>query len=251
MKEFHIATEDGKNAKVGITRAKSNRIKVELVTSTGEPTYTERIFKGKQAGTNTSKSILETDAEIDLNNIGYILENGTRAYFKPGEAKVTGGFKVIDLIMNPDGTEKERRDHVQRKANVNDTMPVKIGKRFPLKQALQMFAFCNHYALFHDDGLKYEFLYNIAKSLHDKGEVAFLGAGSKGNQPMIFTEGGSPYRGFLYGQVDGDKYRLLVLLSKQEIKMPIRVEKPAKAADEKPAKPAEKKPNPKSDIIDI
>jgi len=248
MKEFHIATEDGKNAKVGITRAKTNRTKIELFTATGEETYTERIYKGTPETTTSSNAIIEKDDEIDFKNLGYILENGTRAYFKPSEAKVAGGFKVIDVITNPDGTEKERKEHTQRKANVNDTIPVKISKRFPLKQALETFAFCNHYALFHDDGLKYEYLYNIAKSLHDKGEVAFLGAGSKGNLPMIFTEGGSPYRGFLYGQVDGDKYRLLILLSKQEIKMPNRVK-----ADipEKPQKATEIKEKPKTDIIDI
>lgn len=222
MKEFHIASEDGKNAKVGISRAKSNRIKIQLYSKTGAEIENVRVHNGKVnvSDAMSAKELIEGDPEVDLTNIGLILENGSRAFTKEGEDKIQGGFKLTDVIYNPDGTEKERRDHVYRKANINDTFPVKMGKRMPLKAALTQFVFCQHYALFHEDGLKYEFLFNLAKSLHDKQEVALLGAGPKGNQPMIFINGGSPYRGFLFGEIKGDKYRLLVMLSKQELKNP-------------------------------
>ena len=48
-----------------------------------------------------------------------------------------------------------------------------------------------------------------------------LGAGQKGNQPLVLREGGSPYRAFLHGETGKDgTYRLLVLLSNQELKLP-------------------------------
>jgi len=60
--------------------------------------------------------------------------------------------------------------------------------------------------------------------LHEKQEVALLGAGPKGNQPLVVRDKGNPYRGFLYGEIGSgaqkDQYKLLLLLSDQELKRP-------------------------------
>jgi hypothetical protein len=37
---------------------------------------------------------------------------------------------------------------------------------------------------------------------------------------LIFHSNGSPYRGFLDGRVDGEKYQLLLRLSNLELKRP-------------------------------
>lgn len=255
MKEFHLATEDGKNAKVGITRAKSDKKIIIQVTNSGEEAENVIIHKGKKEEAEyTSAELIAGDPEIDMEHIGMRLEGGTRAFFKPDCKTIEGGFKIVDVIFAPDGSEKDRKDHITKKSNVNDTFPVKLGKRLPIKQAFQQFVFHNHYALFHDDGLKYDFMYNIAKGLADKKEVALLGAGSKGNAPLVFVDGGSPYRGFLMGEVSGDKYRLLVLLSKQELKKPIREEKPVKITkitEAKPGQDSDKLTEPKGEVLDI
>ena len=47
-----------------------------------------------------------------------------------------------------------------------------------------------------------------------------LGAGPKGNQPLILRRGSVPYRGFLEGRIEGDKYCLLLHLSNLELKQP-------------------------------
>ena len=47
-----------------------------------------------------------------------------------------------------------------------------------------------------------------------------LGAGPKGNQPLILRRGSVPYRGFLEGRTQGDKYCLLLHLSNLELKPP-------------------------------
>jgi len=50
-----------------------------------------------------------------------------------------------------------------------------------------------------------------------------VGAGTKGNQPLVIREKGSPYRGFLYGEIgqgeNEGKYKLLLLLSDRELKI--------------------------------
>jgi hypothetical protein len=77
------------------------------------------------------------------------------------------------------------------------------------------------YQIVHEDGLGYDFLRGLAEKLEKNNTVAVLGAGQKGNQPLVLREGGSPYRGFLHGETSKDgSYRLLVLLSNQELKLP-------------------------------
>ena len=72
----------------------------------------------------------------------------------------------------------------------------------------------------HVDGVTYDFLYAMAKELHEEGMVVLIGAGPKGKAPLIFQANGSPYRGFLDGRVDGDRYQLLIHLSNLELKVP-------------------------------
>ena len=60
----------------------------------------------------------------------------------------------------------------------------------------------------------------MAKDLQDKDQLMFVGAGDKGNEPLIFQLNGTPMRGFLEGRIDGSKYQLLLHLSNMEIKLP-------------------------------
>jgi hypothetical protein len=50
--------------------------------------------------------------------------------------------------------------------------------------------------------------------------MALVGAGPKGAAPLVVRDRGNPYRAFLYGEADGEQYRLLLLLSDQEMKLP-------------------------------
>jgi len=73
----------------------------------------------------------------------------------------------------------------------------------------------------HEDGLGHNFLQGLAEKLEKEKSVAVLGAGQKGNQPLVLRECGSPYRAFLFGESGKDgTYRLLILLSNQELKLP-------------------------------
>jgi hypothetical protein len=72
----------------------------------------------------------------------------------------------------------------------------------------------------HVNGLTYDFLYGIAKELEEKDSLMLVGAGPKSNQPLIFQRGGTPYRGFLEGRTQGEKYMLILHLSNMELKKP-------------------------------
>jgi hypothetical protein len=79
----------------------------------------------------------------------------------------------------------------------------------------------------HVDGVTYDFLFGIAKELDEKDSVMLLAAGEGGKGPLVLQAHGSPYRGFLEGRVDGEKFLLLLHLSAMELKKPV-----AKAAKE-------------------
>ena len=73
------------------------------------------------------------------------------------------------------------------------------------------------YQLKHINGLTFDFLYKIAKDLHDKDSFMMLGGG-KGNEPLVINDGGKPYRAFLEGKIKDKSYVLIMHLSNQEYK---------------------------------
>ncbi|RLC12223.1 MAG: hypothetical protein DRI57_17965, partial [Deltaproteobacteria bacterium] len=68
------------------------------------------------------------------------------------------------------------------------------------------------------NGLTYDFLYDMAKQLHEKKSLMLVGSGKKGIQPLIFHDGGLPYRGFLEGRIRDDAYCLILHLTNLELK---------------------------------
>jgi hypothetical protein len=220
MKKIHLSTESGQNARVLLNDIANELPEVILLTKTKEDTKTEKFHRGDKPCTPTSQSLALGDPEIDFENIGRILPKSSRGYRLPNETKLRGDFQVFVTTFLPNGEEKDKMPFKKRGANINDTFPIKMGKRLPIQEALQKYVFHNQYLLSHDDGVKYQFLYNIAKSLHEAQEMAILGAGPKSNAPLVLIEGGLPVRGFLHGEIQEGKYRLRLLTTRQELKKP-------------------------------
>ena len=57
----------------------------------------------------------------------------------------------------------------------------------------------------------------FSKTLHEKDSFMMMGGG-KGNDPLVFNDGGKPYRGFLEGRINDKSYCLILHLSNQELK---------------------------------
>jgi hypothetical protein len=136
--------------------------------------------------------------------------------------------EILEIIYGPDGAEVERRTPVEVAPNVNEEVPVKwTGKLIPRAELVRKYAIKRSMQLRHVDGVTYDFLFGIAKELDEKDSVMLLAAGEGGKGPLVLQANGSPYRGFLEGRVDGDKFLLLLHLSAMELKKPV-----AKAAKE-------------------
>ncbi|HST58401.1 MAG TPA: hypothetical protein VLK84_06935 [Longimicrobium sp.] len=223
MKTIHLSTEDGKNARVPLLRGRRLTPTTMKVTALGEEVVTKTVHRGNAhvpPEVLTTQALIEGDPEIDLANIGRILSDSSRAYRRPGGVTLEGNFQVVVTTYTANGDVKDRSVHTPRQANINETAPVRVGRRVPLAELFQRFVFHNQFYLGHEDGLQHDFLLDVARGLEAAGEAAMLGAGPKGTQPLVLTNGGTPTRAFLMGETAGDKYRLLVLLTRQELKVP-------------------------------
>ncbi len=196
----------------------------------GQPVRSQRFIKATQGHTlpdllaqhgdleGVGQAVVNGDPEIDLELVGRKTGPTNRVWIGP-EGKVLYTARYLEAIYEPDGTEKERRDFIDVEATVNEEDALLwSGRLFPVETVVQRFVLSRKLQLRHVDGLTFDFLFDIARTLHDKGSLLFVGSGTRGTQPLIFMRNGSPYRGFLEGRIDGDGYLLVLHLSNLELK---------------------------------
>ncbi len=177
-----------------------------------------------------SEALVVADPEIDLDQTGRFLRDTSRVYVN-GERQIVHKVKFWEVVRNPDRSERERRPRKLLDPNLAGETPLRwSGKYVDKDEACRKFVFSGKVQLRHVNGLTYDFLYGMAKELHDRNSLLLLGAGPKSNEPIILRRGGSPYRGFLEGRIDGDKYALILHFSNLELKAP--APKPAESTDE-------------------
>jgi hypothetical protein len=227
MLTIHLEIE-GRSARVSLSPPAAEKLAppLESVTNAGKIKRVQALNGQKSLPSANSSQLIESDPELDLQIAGRLMRDATAVYLDPTAAQpsIATEFKEVDVIYTTDGAEKERRPRVFRTANVDTTAPLKIVRRMPVQECLSRFVFRSMQQLVHTDGLTFDFLYGLAKSLQDSRSMALVGAGPKGAGPLILRDGGTPFRAFLYGEVEGAgdeaRYRLLLLLSDQELKRP-------------------------------
>jgi len=165
------------------------------------------------------KAIIVDDPEIDMEVTGKKI-SGTQKLYLDKNGKIAYRVNMTQIIKDPLGEEKERRDLSKALSNVTGESIVQwTGKKFPKSETIRKFVFQRKLQLKHVSGLTYDFLYDMAKSLQETKSLMFVGGGAKGNEPLILTQGGEPYRGFLEGRIDGEKYCLILHLTNMEMKV--------------------------------
>lgn len=230
MTSIHLTNAKGRDATVGFSTVKAlPSPKLGLL---GATVMFRRYVAASENGMDVAlkarfggdyaKQLVEQDPEVDLERVGRLVEQ-TQTVFLDGDGKVMyADPKFIELVLNADGTEKERRDPVDAVANVNAEMPVRwTGRKVPIKDAVRRFSFRRSLQLQHVDGLTFDYLYEMAKSLEDSNALMLIGTGEKGSGSMIFQANGRQYRGFLEGRTKGKSYKLMLHLSDMELKKPV------------------------------
>ena len=225
---IHIADAKGRDAEI-IFNSKPKKPTVKLVTEKGEEVQSLRVLKGaiNNSFEGMSKSIgdgeaiaqamITSDPEIDLNLTGRFINGSSRVYIDK-DLKPVSRITKKEIVHNPDGSVKEERVPKELLANILSEIAVKPGKLFPKKDMYNKLVFAKKYQLHHINGLTFDFLFEMAKELHDKESLMMLGGGAKGNEPLVFQDGGKTYRAFLEGRVKDNTYVLLLHLSNLELK---------------------------------
>ena len=168
---------------------------------------------------DVAQALIDADPEIDRENTGRFLRDTSRVYTDQ-QRQIVHKVKFWEIIRNPDGSQRERRPRKLADQNIAGEIPLKWSGVFIKKEeAYRKFVFSGKVQLHHINGLTYDFLYGMAKELAEANSLMLLGAGPKSG-PLILRRGGTPYRGFLEGRIDGDKYALVLHFSNLELKAP-------------------------------
>ncbi len=228
---INLSNDKGRDAVVAFETLVDNR-DIFYVDKKKKETMTRRVLRSdiehdlstlvkneKQLKT-FGKKLIDGDPEIDMETYGMFLADTSRVYVsKKGIVRLVEEFEVI---KKPDGTVRERRPRVKLPQNINlEGTPVRwTGKYIKKEEALAKFVFTNKKQILHINGLTFDFLYDMAKQLHEKGSFMLLRGGEKGNEPIVMNRGGKPYNAFLEGRVKGKSYCLILHMSNLELKRP-------------------------------
>lgn len=225
-----VADERKRDAQILVESAGS-RAPWQFVGPDGRQVRSERFIKTTEGHTwdellaacdddaeRVAQALVEGDPEIDLAMTGRALGEADRVWVRP-DGSVLYSARLLKVVEDPSGNEIERTDFVDVEATVGEETPIPwSGRLFPIEQVVRRFALVRKLQLRHVNGLTFDFLYEIAKRLQDEGKMMLAGSGPRGTAPLIFTNNGSPYRGFLEGRVEGTAYRLVLHLSNLELK---------------------------------
>lgn len=173
---------------------------------------------------DVANALIEGDPEVDFENTGRYLKDTSRVYVDRQHG-IVRNVRFLEVIRNADGSVRDERTRKLADANVSSDTPLRWSGTFiPKETAIRKFVFSSKMQLHHINGLTFDFLYSMAQDLEQRGSLMLLGAGPKSNQPLVLRRGGNPYRGFLEGRTEGDRYCLLLHLSNLELKKPAPIE---------------------------
>tara|TARA_B100001113_G_scaffold95003_1_gene76095 strand:- start:1 stop:708 length:708 start_codon:yes stop_codon:yes gene_type:complete len=230
----YIKIEDSKKRDAEITfKSINSGSSINLALETGEKPITKKVLKsskdhslesliGKESPSQEeynkfSERLLEKDTEIDFELFGMLINKTDRIYTNKNNEPVFN-IKVVQKINDPNGNLIKEQKPIYLQSNINEENIVKwTGKFIPKVKLYNKVILSSKYQIKHVNGLTFDFLFNIAKLLHEKESFMIMGGG-KGDEPLVFNDGGKPYRSFLEGRIKDKSYCLILHLSNQELK---------------------------------
>ncbi|MEM7478943.1 MAG: hypothetical protein AAF483_28505 [Planctomycetota bacterium] len=238
MGEINLANSSGRDAVVATSSVTDEKV-VRWLDDEGRQAGSSRLVKATLQhdlpqlldehgdASKLSQILVDGDPEIDLENTGRFLRETSRVYI--GEDRnIVRNVRFCEVVKNADGTERERRPRHLADTNISSDTPLRwSGVFIPKDKAVRKFVFSGKVQIQHVNGLTYDFLFAMAKDLEERNSLMLLGAGPKSNQPLVLRRGGTPYRGFLEGRTEGEKYLLLLHFSNLELKVPTEMQEEA------------------------
>ncbi len=230
----YIKIEDSKKRDAEITfKSINSKASVYLAIETGEKPKNRKVIKsskdksldtlvGKDSPSQEdynqfSEKLINENKEIDFELFGRFIKKTDKIYTNKKNEPVYN-IKVVQNLKDREGNLIKEQKPVYLRSNINEDNIVKwTGKYVPKIKLYNKVVLSSKYQIKHVNGLTFDFLYNIAKTLHEKDSLMIMGGG-KGSEPLVFNDGGKPYRGFLEGRINDKSYCLILHLSNQELK---------------------------------
>lgn len=229
MRKLNISNEKKRDAQVGfegripkstiqqVLPDNRNRKNVRFLKSSME-TDLDQLISDHGNLDALAEVLISSDPEVDMEKTGKFVTK-TRKIYLDHDNRIVYNLIEQEIVFSPDGVEKERRDFISNQANISADTPLRwTGKMIPKDKAAKMFVFSRKYQIRHVNGLTFDFLYDMAKQLNESNSMMLIGGGEKGNEPLIFSNGGVSYRGFLEGRIQDETYCLILHLSNLELK---------------------------------
>ena len=227
---------------------------VRYVDDENQPSYTRKILKAtveqdfetlvknhQGDAEALGKALVDGDPEVDMEICGHYLWGVSKVYVDSSDG-IVYRIEQQEIVRAPDGSVREKRPRNRPEANVDSEIPLTwTGRKIDKDDAVRRFVFASKLQIVHINGLTYDFLYGMAKELAEANSLMMVGGGSKGRDPLVFRRGSVPYRGFLEGRIDGDKYLLLLHLSNLELKVPSDTKEKSKTTEKEVSSNADKK----------
>ena len=227
---------------------------VRYVDDENQPSYTRKILKAtveqdfetlvknhEGDAEALGAALVEGDPEVDMEICGHFLWGVSKVYVDSSDG-IVYRIEQQEIVRGPDGSVREKRPRNRPEANVDSEIPLTwTGRKIDKDDAVRRFVFASKLQIVHINGLTYDFLYGMAKELAESNSLMMVGGGSKGRDPLVFRRGSVPYRGFLEGRIDGDKYLLLLHLSNLELKVPSDTKKKSKTTEKEAPSDSKKK----------
>ena len=230
----YIKIEDSNKRDAELTfKSINSGNKVFLALESGEKPTNKKVIKSSQNNSlenlinekeitqehynQFSEILISDNKEIDFELFGKFIGKTDKIY-TTNKFKPVFNVSVSEQIINPDGDLVEERKPNYLESNINGLNTLKwTNKYIPKNKLYNKVVLSSKYQIKHVNGLTFDFLFNMAKDLHEKKSFMMIGGG-KGNEPIILNDGGKPFRGFLEGRIEGDSYCLILHLSNQEFK---------------------------------
>lgn len=174
-----------------------------------------------ELGNDYADALIKGDPEIDLERVGEYL-SGTQMMLTTSKGEpMYASPRLMEIVYDAKGVEIERKDPQDTAATVTDEIPLSwTGRKMPKGDVVRQFMFRRSLEIKHVDGVTFDFLYNMAKELHESESMMLMGAGATGKEAIVLQLNGSAYRGFLEGRIEGETFKLLLHLSNMELKAP-------------------------------
>lgn len=197
---------------------KVNNVSVALYTN--EHSFIDRIKHDE----DLRQTILQSEEDIDLEIIGKTIGN-TTSLLLTIDNTLCYNFTEYEIKKDREGNVIpcnecgeiycEHRIKRQTESNVNEEAPIRWIKPIMIDklEAIKRYSFEKSYIIRHNDGASYEYLYEMARQLHEANQMVLMAPiEEKKPQKVVLRNRGKPFYAFLEGRVNEDNKTYLLIL---------------------------------------